>query len=186
MLTAIQLLIFLAGSVVILVVSWPSLGHPRSHGFYRFFAWELILALFVLDAPVWFIDPFSPNQLISWPLLVICWLPLALGIRALRGSGKPVERRDGAPELLAFEKTTALVTTGIYHYIRHPLYGSLLILTWGIFFKSPDWLGLVLATAATAFLFATAVADEAECVRFFGPSYRDYMSRTHRFVPYVF
>jgi protein-S-isoprenylcysteine O-methyltransferase Ste14 len=51
----------------------------------------------------------------------------------------------------AIEKTTILVTTGAYRYIRHPLYSSLLFLAWGIFFKAPSWPGGLLALAATFF-----------------------------------
>jgi protein-S-isoprenylcysteine O-methyltransferase Ste14 len=181
----IQPAAFLVASAGIVYVSRRSLLAPRSHGFYRFFAWELILALFLLDADVWFRDPLAPHQLVSWPLLVVCILPLVLGVWALRRRGRPVDTREGEPELLAFEKTTSLVTTGIYRYIRHPLYSSLLILAWGIFFKAPSWPGLGLAAGATVFLFATAMADEAECVRFFGPAYRDYMRGTRRFIPFV-
>ena len=47
-------------------------------------------------------------------------------------------------------------------------------------------LGGVLALAATACLVATAKADEAECLRFFGPDYLAYMKQTKRFVPFVF
>ncbi len=43
--------------------------HPGSHGFYRFFAWELLLALFVLNVRKWFYRPFTPHQLVSWLLL---------------------------------------------------------------------------------------------------------------------
>jgi protein-S-isoprenylcysteine O-methyltransferase Ste14 len=182
---AMRAVTFLAGSAGIVCISRRSLLAPRSHGFYRFFAWELILGLFLLNADVWFRDPFAPHQLVSWLLLVICVVPVVLGVHGLRGAGKPVDSREGDPSLLAFEKTTSLVKTGIYRYIRHPLYSSLLILAWGIFFKAPSWLGLALAAAATVFLFATALADEAECVRFFGPVYRDYMSRTKRFIPFV-
>lgn len=181
----IQLVAFLVGSAGIVYVSRGSLRAPRSHGFYRFFAWELILGLFLLNADVWFRDPFAPHQLVSWPLLVICVVPVVLGVHGLRGVGKPVDSREGDPSLLAFEKTTSLVTTGIYRYIRHPLYSSLLILAWGIFFKAPSWLGLALAAAATVFLFATAMVDEVECTRFFGHDYREYMGRTKRFVPFV-
>ena len=96
-----------------------------------------------------------------------------------------MKQRQAEPQLLAFEKTTTLVNTGIYHYIRHPLYSSLLFLAWGIFFKVPTWLGALLALAATLFLFATAKADEAECIRFFGPAYETYMKQTKRFVPFL-
>jgi protein-S-isoprenylcysteine O-methyltransferase Ste14 len=177
---------FVVFSVPIIYVSRASLRAPGSHGFYRFFAWEFILALVLLNIGVWFRDPFTWHQLISWVLLFVCFVPLVFGVRTLITRGKPVKRREDDASLLAFEKTSTLVTTGIYHYIRHPLYGSLLILAWGVFFKDPSWLGGLLTLAATLALVATAKADEAECTRFFGPAYTDYMQRTRMFVPFLF
>jgi len=57
---------------------------------------------------------------------------------------------------------------------------------WGVLFKDPSLPGGLLALAATLALIATAKADEAECTRFFGPAYRDYMQRTRMFVPFLF
>jgi len=94
--------------------------------------------------------------------------------------------RSSEPELLSFEKTTQLVTSGIFHYIRHPLYSSLLLLTWGIFFKSLHWLGVILAITSSVFLFMTARADEMECMRYFGSAYAEYMQKTKRFIPFLF
>lgn len=181
-----QWIIFIVVSSIIVAVSWKSLQQPGSHGFYRFFAWEAILALIVINMPFWFRNPFAWNQILAWALLILCMIPLVFGVQALRTRGKPVEKREGEPSLLAFEKTTALVTSGIYQYIRHPLYSSLFLLAWGAFFKSPSWIGAALAVTATFFLVATAKADEAECTRFFGPQYQDYMKQTKRFVPYIF
>jgi protein-S-isoprenylcysteine O-methyltransferase Ste14 len=177
---------FIVLSLVLIYISRSSLRAPRSHGFYRFFAWEFILALFLLNVEVWFQDSDSWHQLISWFLLILSIVPLVFGIHALRTRGKPTQQREGEPQLLAFEKTSTLVTTGIYRYIRHPLYSSLLLLTWGIFFKAPSGLGLLLALGATAFLVLTAKADEAECTRFFGTVYQGYMKQTKIFVPFVF
>jgi protein-S-isoprenylcysteine O-methyltransferase Ste14 len=162
------------------------LRNPRSHGFYRFFAWERILGLFLLNVNDWFHTPFAWNQLVSWTLLFASFLPLGFGIHALRTKGKPVDQRESGPSLMIFEKTTQLVTDGIYKFIRHPLYCSLLILTWGILFKHPDLTALILAFTASAFLVFTAKADEAECIRFFGAPYREYMKRTKMFIPYIF
>lgn len=173
-------------SIGLVVISWPSLKNPRSHGYYRFFAWETILVLFLLNAEFWFHDPLSWNQIIAWSLLLLSLVPLTFGIHSLRTRGKPAKQREGDPSLLAFEKTTALVTTGIYRYIRHPLYSSLFLLTWGIFFKAPSLSGGLLATISTGFLVLTAKADEAECVHFFGAEYSQYMKNTKRFVPYIF
>ena len=182
----LKLLAFAAATAALIYISRLSLGAPRSHGFYRFFAWELIAALFLLNLDAWFKTPFAWYQLISWLLLVASLVPLILGVRALVSQGKPAAQRETDPHLLAFEKTTALVTDGVYAYIRHPLYSSLLFLTWGISFKALTWPSMLLALAATLLLFATARADEAECLRFFGPAYQAYLQRTKRFVPFLF
>ncbi len=173
-------------SGVLVVISRASLRVPGSHGFYRFFAWECILALIMLNIQAWFCAPLAWNQLISWLLLLASLAPLYFGVRMLSAQGKPATRRASEPQLYAFEKTTALVTTGIYRYIRHPLYSSLLLLAWGVFFKAPGLPGGALALTATLLLYATARADEAECLRFFGAAYQDYMLRSKRFLPFVF
>jgi protein-S-isoprenylcysteine O-methyltransferase Ste14 len=182
----IQWFAFFALSGILVYISRASLIAPGSHGFYRFFTWECILALILLNINVWIRDPFAWYQLVSWILLFICLIPLYFGVQTLVARGKPVDRRESEPHLLAFEKTSVLVTTGIYRYIRHPLYSSLLLLAWGVFFKAPTWYGGLLAMISTLFLYATARADEAECLRFFGQEYRSYMGHTKRFIPYVF
>jgi protein-S-isoprenylcysteine O-methyltransferase Ste14 len=184
-LTIVKLACLLLATVGLAYVSRASLAVPGSHGFFRFFAWETILALALLNIDVWFRDPFSWHQLISWILLVASAILVIAGVRLLRQMGKPDAQRYDVP-MVAFEKTTTLVTTGVYRYIRHPLYSSLLFLAWGIFFKAPSWLGGLLAVAATLFLVATARVEESENLRFFGEAYREYASQTKKFIPYLF
>jgi protein-S-isoprenylcysteine O-methyltransferase Ste14 len=184
-LTIVKLACFLLGTVGLVYVSRASLVVPRSHGFYRFFAWETILGLVLLNIDVWFRAPFSWHQLISWPLLVISASLAIHSVHLLKQRGKPDAQRDDVP-MVAFERTTTLVTTGAYHYIRHPLYSSLLFLAWGIFFKDPSWFGGLLAMAATLFLVATVRVEEAEDIRFFGKVYQEYMKKTKMFIPFLF
>jgi len=181
----LQLSLFIIGSAILVYISRASLHDPRSHGFYRFFAWEFILGLILLNVECWFCDLFAWHQIISWVLLVLSIIPLVLGIQLLREIGKPDATRNDAP-MLGFEKTTALVTTGIYKYIRHPLYSSLLLLAWGVFFKAPSMPGILLALAATLCLAATAKAEEAENIHYFGAAYQTYIKRTKMFFPFLF
>ncbi len=182
----LKLAIFVVVSAMFAYISRASLPAPRSHGFYRFWAWECILALFLLDVEVWFRDPFSAPQLVSWLLLIVSAALVIHGVYLLRRIGQPGDTRTDAP-LLAFEKTTTLVVEGLYRYIRHPMYSSLLFLAWGIFFKDvASWAGVGLAAAATLFLTLTAKAEEGEDIRFFGPAYQDYMRQTKMFVPFLF
>ncbi len=183
-LLSMQILAFVVFSLALVALSWQSLRKRDSHGFYRFLAWEAMLPMALLNLPVWFVQPFAPLQIISWMLLFASLVWLGLGLKLIQAGVPGAERGDAS--LLAFEKTSQLVTTGIYGYIRHPLYGSLLLLTWGLFFKGVNGYTFVLAALATGFLVATARADERECIAYFGAAYRDYMKRTKRFVPFLF
>ena len=173
----IETSILIIGSIGIVWISIPSLRQPGSHGFYRFFAWEIILGMFVLNLRGWFANPFSWYQVISWILLIGSLVPVIYGVILLRSLGKPTDQ---------LEATTQLVTKGIYRLIRHPLYASLLYLAWGLFFKSPSLLEGCLVVVCSAFLYATARADEAECVAKFGKEYIDYMGKTKLFIPFIF
>lgn len=181
-----QWLAFAVGSAALVGISWRAMGHPQSHGFYRFWAWELMLGLLVLNAPVWFEDRYSLHQEVSWVLLFLSLLTLFLGIYQLRRDGRPNAQKRTDEELYAFERTSQLVTGGIYAFIRHPLFCSLLLLTWGIACKQLHLLTVLLALAASGFLYMAAKRDEAECIEFFGDAYRAYMQRTKMFIPYVF
>jgi protein-S-isoprenylcysteine O-methyltransferase Ste14 len=181
----IQTAAFLLASAGILWISLRSLRSPRSHGFYRFFAFEFIAALIVLNAPCWFRDPFTPRQLASWVLLCGSIWPAVAGLRLLLTAGRPTAESSD-PAQLGFEKTTALVAVGMYRYIRHPMYASLLGLAWGAALKDLSAPSLVLALAASLSIVSTALAEEREDLAHFGPSYAEYMKTTHRFIPFVF
>lgn len=174
--------LFAAGTAALLWWSRKPLRQPGSHGFYRFFAWETILGLCVLNRNS------SGDQLVSVALLQTGLLLALLGFLSLRLRGRAVAQRgpdgsDGA--LYDWERTTQLVTGGIYRLIRHPMYASLYALTWGMCLRAFDWLPLALAGVASYFLLRTALADEAECLAYFGEPYRAYMQRTRRFIPWL-
>ncbi len=181
----IKIAVFLAISIALAVLSWRSLKSLRFHGFYRFFAFEAILILVLLNIDYWFDNPFNVYQILSWILLFISAFMAIYGFVSLRMMGKP-DRKRVDPSLIAVEKTTELVTVGAYRYIRHPLYGSLFYGTLGLFFKQPSWLGFALAAIATIFLILTARVEETENIRFFGEAYRSYMKQTKIFVPFIF
>jgi protein-S-isoprenylcysteine O-methyltransferase Ste14 len=171
-------------SLPIVMLSWRTLFKVRSHGFYRFFSWECIIWLLVCNLEYWFDEPGSLKQLISWFLLFFSVYLVLSGVILLKKLGKPDMGRD-EKALYQFEKTSELIESGIYKYIRHPLYSSLLFLTWGIFLKHTTGSLFLVSLISTAFLFLTAKFDEKECIVFFGGKYKEYMKRTKMFVPFV-
>ena len=185
MLFWLQLFLLVAGTAALLYVSRGPLSRPGSHGFYRFFAWECMLVLVVVNLPVWHDDPFSARQIVSSLFFVLSiWLPIH-AVRLLKAQGKPTEARSDDPALYGFEKTSSIVSTGAFRYIRHPMYTALMLLAWGAFLKQFTWLTLALVMAATVLLFLTALSDEKECIAHFGDDYREYMRSTRRFIPFV-
>jgi len=92
-------------------------------------------------------------------------------------------REDDA--LYEFEKTTQLVDSGIFKYIRHPMYGSLIFLSLGVGLKTLSLLSVSITLIAVTFFYLTALREEKENTAWFGDSYLNYMKRTRRFVPFI-
>ncbi len=172
-------------SLPVIILSWRTLFSVKTHGFYRFFSWECIIWIFITNVGYWFINPFSIHQVISWIFLFLSVYLVIAGSILLKKEGKPNKNRN-EKGLYQFEKTTVLVDSGVYRYIRHPLYSSLIFLTWGIFMKQTIWITFILSFISSAFLFLAAKAEERECQLFFGDQYSAYMKRTKRFIPLLF
>ena len=179
-----KLIIFGVLSIPVIALSWKTFFDIKSHGFYRFFSWECILWLLVSNYKFWFTNPLSISQIFSWLFLIFGAYLVVVGFTEMRKKGKAEKSRE-AESLYRFEKTTELVDTGIFKYIRHPLYSSLIFLTWGILFKHVTISLFIVAVVSTVFLYLTSITDEKECITYFGDKYSDYMKRTKRFIPFI-
>jgi len=172
-------------TIGIVWISRSSLRNIQSHGFYRFFAWEIILILFLMNVKYWFVNPFCFRQIISWSFLTVSSVLIYKGVQLFIKKGKLNQEREDST-ILGIEKTTELVTTGVFLYIRHPFYSSLLFLTWGILLKNVSWIEILLAVITTIFLITSAKKEEVENIQYFGSSYKEYMKRTKMLIPYIF
>jgi len=171
-----KIAIFIIVSIGILILFLKYLRQRHSHDFCVFFAFQSILWLLFLNMDYWFRNTFSAMQIVSW-LLLLCSLILVIqGFYLLHKIGRPEH---------GIETTTVLVKRGIYKYIRHPLYSSLMSLSWGIFFKDFSLFSIALVLIATIFLIATAMVEEKENIQKFGAEYTAYMKETKRFIPFL-
>jgi len=184
LLSAIRGGIFIIISIFLTVFSWRSLRNPRCHGFYRFFVFEALLVLILLNIPFWFKNPLTLLQVVSWILLFFSVFLVVLGFYLLRKFGG-YKARENSSETHAFEDTASLVTDGIYKYIRHPLYSSLLFLAWGAYLKHISVWGTIAVLLTTASLLATARIEERENLLAFGSEYSTYKRKTKMFIPYL-
>jgi protein-S-isoprenylcysteine O-methyltransferase Ste14 len=173
--TPTQWTIFIAGTILLVLFSWVvSLREKRYHGIPRFFVFEGLLILLILQADVWFDDPFCLRQIFSW-ILLFSSIPYAAGALILF-------RRHGEHGR-NFENTTKLVTRGLYRYIRHPMYASLLFLGWGMFLKDINTVTIIIIVLVTLAVFITCKVEEKEMIAKFGEAYREYMKNTRMWIP---
>ncbi len=179
------LIIFSTLSLFIIIASWRTIFTIKSHGFYRFFSWECMAWLLAVNYKHWFVNPYGLFQVISWSLLLYAGYLAFMGMLLMIKKGKPHPSRD-EKNLFGFEKTTELIDTGVFKYVRHPLYSALIFVTWAIYLKNPTLFLSVFAVASTLFLYFTSLFDEKECSNYFGNEYINYMKRTKMFIPFVF
>ena len=167
--------IVIIGTIAIIIISWfVSVKHKRYHGIVRFFSFESIFLLFLLNYQSWFINPYSVVHLASWFFLFSSVYPVTAGFILLKKTGKPDNN---------FENTSVLVKSGIYGYIRHPAYLSLILLGTGIMLKDPSLFQLILGIVNLIAIFITAIVEEKEMIKKFDDSYRVYMKNTKMFIP---
>ena len=160
---------------VLLVMFTIIRSHP--YRFPRFLAFESLLGLIFLNARYWFVEPFTPRQLLSWFFLTGSLLLAVHGFSLIKTKGKPAGD---------FEDTTCLITTGAYHYIRHPLYSSLLLFGLGAFLKDPSLFGGGLMGILIFGVMLTARIEEKHNLERFGEEYQLYSENTKRFIPFIF
>jgi protein-S-isoprenylcysteine O-methyltransferase Ste14 len=165
-------------TIAIIIFSWIfSIRDKRYHGIARFFSFESITILLIMNLKLWFKDPFTWHQVISWILLIGSVYPGIAGFFLLRNRGKSEK---------SFENTTVLIKSGIYKFIRHPLYCSLLLLGTGIMFKNPGIAQVILGCVNLVAIYITARIEEKEMFTRFGESYNQYMGETKMFIPFIF
>jgi protein-S-isoprenylcysteine O-methyltransferase Ste14 len=165
------------GTVFIILFSWfLSIKYKRYHGIARFFAFESVFILVMLNYKIWFHNPFSPLQIISWILLILSAWVVITGYLLLKRNGEPDSN---------FENTSVLVKSGIYGYIRHPLYLSIFLLGTGIMLKDPGSVQIGLAVINLIAIWFTARIEEKEMIAKFGDDYGGYMKETKMFIPFI-
>jgi len=153
----------------------PSLG-PRGEG------WVLIqgVLLVVVAAAGWSLGPdwSGPLRLAG---IVVGIVLIAGGIvLAVRGA---VDLSAAFTPLPKPREGAALVVTGVYSFVRHPIYGGLILAAFGWAISQASIVAVALAVALAAFLFVKSMREEAWLEQRF-PDYAAYRARTRRLIPW--
>jgi protein-S-isoprenylcysteine O-methyltransferase Ste14 len=139
----------------------------------------LPLAYILFKVPRFANYPWFPPFVVIGTLVFLCGIWMIY--RAHRDLGRSFSYT------LQIREQHRLVDSGIYRYIRHPMYAAFLVWTVAQAMLLPNWIVGLCAPLVLAILLAIRVPREEQMMlRTFGDSYKDYMSRTARFIPGVF
>jgi protein-S-isoprenylcysteine O-methyltransferase Ste14 len=169
-------ILFAVIALIIFLEFRKELGSLKSHAFYVFFALEGLLVLVFLNLGFWSSGSVLRYPLISCILLIISALVAVSGFYGLKRYGKPLDD---------WENTTHLIQCGIFRYIRHPLYSSLILLNIGIFLKHISWASAIACCFSVVFLVAGSKVEERENIEKFGEEYHSYMGATKHYIPFI-
>jgi protein-S-isoprenylcysteine O-methyltransferase Ste14 len=79
-----------------------------------------------------------------------------------------------------------IVQDGVYRFVRHPSYTAALLMFTGIGLALGSWISLAILFLVHCCLYGIRVAvEEKALLQTLGKPYREYMSRTKRFIPFV-
>lgn len=129
--------------------------------------------------------PGEPIYAIEMPWLILSLVGQALAVIILLAGVSQTDAGhflglsqllDGRPK-----PTNGLVLSGIYRYVRHPLYTAGLLFIWLTPFMTTSVLTLNLAL--TAYIYIGSRFEEQRLVREFGQAYQQYQKQVPRLIP---
>jgi protein-S-isoprenylcysteine O-methyltransferase Ste14 len=130
------------------------------------------------------LPPFTDYDTWATRILGLISIPLAVTSFGLMTYTLGTHRRRIALWHQTNDAPAEIVTTGAYERIRHPFYTSFLIMLFGAFLYSPQWVSLGAFVYGFAIMNYTAAGEERRLLASsFGREYETYMARTGRFVP---
>jgi protein-S-isoprenylcysteine O-methyltransferase Ste14 len=139
-----------------------------------------------LFALLWLINPawvrWSALPFPNWAR----WIGVGLGgvMVAMGYLAHSALGRHFTPTLMT-KQEHHLVTSGIYRWVRHPVYGSYFASVVSSFLLASNWLVGLLGLAYLALIVERTGHEEQMMLDEFGDEYRDYMRRTGRYFPRV-
>jgi protein-S-isoprenylcysteine O-methyltransferase Ste14 len=184
---------WLTGMIGWYVIRYPYQRRARRAGVSKSFVdwreWAVLVALSLglFVAPALIVATGCPAPLDRSFIPTIGWLGLVVLCAALwlfRRSHTDLGRNWSVS--LKVRTTHTLVKTGVYRYIRHPMYSAFLLFALAQALLLSNWLADAVGLVAVGFLFISRISrEENMMLDLFGEEYRSYMSVTTRIVPWI-
>jgi protein-S-isoprenylcysteine O-methyltransferase Ste14 len=156
---------------------------PSRSRFYRL-AYNIFAGVSFLPVlALMFIIPDRSLYLVPLPWSLFLVIGELLAVLALVIGFRQTNPREflGLGQLGESDKQSGLTTSGLYHYVRHPLYSAGLAFIWLMPMMTINVLAINLAL--TVYTIIGATFEERRLKHEFGQEYSEYMTVTPMFIP---
>jgi protein-S-isoprenylcysteine O-methyltransferase Ste14 len=133
----------------------------------------VFLIVWVLDSFILHITTFSNMSILLLITVPIGVVSLIMGVYLVRKSESVVFSQEEAK----------VIDTGVYGWVRHPMYLGGLLFFLGFVIATLSLLSLTVWIASFVFLNRMATCEEKDLIRVLGQQYVDYQRRTHKWIP---
>jgi protein-S-isoprenylcysteine O-methyltransferase Ste14 len=129
---------------------------------------------------------FLPWLTIPWPdIAVVLGMALLIAGAVLRRHCFNALGKSFTGTVIVARDQT-IVQNGPYRFVRHPSYTAAFLMFIGIGLALCSWISLAILFFVHCYLYGRRVAvEERALLDTLGTPYREYMSRTRRFIPFV-
>ena len=145
----------------------------------------LFLYVFILLSA--FVYILAPSWL-AWAALplppALRWFGVGIGIGSvflLFWVHWTLGRNFAAPGIIQARQT--LITTGPYHWVRHPMYTTFFAISVTVALIAANWMIIMMCLLFGILLPSVIQIEEQTLLEKFGDDYREYMKHTGRFLP---
>jgi len=155
-------------------------------GFMKFYRLLYNIFAVISITPVLYLMVSLPDKIlyqvpIPWKYLMLAGQGISVLLLFLAVLQTDVLSFAGLRQLVEEDKAGNLVTTGLYRFVRHPLYTFSFLILW----FSPAMIvnSLIVYTALTLYVLIGIIFEERKLLREFGRKYADYKSTTPMLLP---
>lgn len=114
---------------------------------------------------------------VRWAGVAICATAAGLVLWTMHRLGRNLT------DTVVTRREHSLVREGPYRFVRHPLYGAVMLLVVGLSLAAANWFICTLGALVVTLLVIRTRTEEAHLLKRFGPAYAAYVAATGRFFP---
>jgi len=161
---------------------WVENTLPSAFPYYRI-AYNLIAMSSIIPLLYWSVSAENNQLLDNLSLSVIGGCLLAIGVVLLILAFRAFD----SMAFLGFKAETdaKLVQSGMYGYVRHPLYFATIVVILGLFLLMPTQKMLLTLGISYGYILIGYRLEERKLVGIFGAEYLAYQTRVKALIPYI-